>query len=392
MPAINFILILMIGLTEFQLNKMMLDMRVLERKNGFYHVLCSIFRIIWISLCGWIALPLPIYLIGLSILLYINVLPYKNRRLMLINFTTIIYLLYVSLLMLVIGCTGLLGYSYTTLMEETFIRIIVLCTTFLLHNLTCALLLRYRPGFLWSDDFDRLKVLIYTLFLCICILYHLIDAIVLTLYETIHMNYLLLTSGDILILFLMFMFLNNNHIFVKSEMMKKQYEESEILVAQQYFEKENLKQLSEHDSLTLAYNRREICSIMQTRMMEGHQLACIFIDIDGLKRINDTYGHSYGDMMLKRFADACHKIIRDNGYLARIGGDEFLLVFFNRNIKDIEADIKKLQLVLLQDEDQSKRVYFSYGISFNEKTVDDYITSADKKMYISKKEKRGDRS
>lgn len=388
MPVIYCILIFMNCLTEYQMNRMMLDIHVLEKKHLMYHVFCAVFRIFWIAVCGCLAYPLPIFVIGLFLLLFINILPYRTRLLLMTNFIMIIFLLFTSFLMLVIGCAGLVGYSFPILMENTAIRITVLCTAFLLHDLICFLLIRYRPGFLWNEEFDRLKVVIYTLFLSVCVLYHLIDSIVLSVYETIHINYLLLLSGDVLILILMFMFLNSNHIFLKSEMMKKQYEESEVLVAQQFFEKEALKELSGHDPLTSAYNRREICTIMQEQLKEGHKLACAFVDLDGLKRTNDTYGHTFGDRMLKKFADACNLMLKDKGCLARIGGDEFLLVFFDRNISDIEADIKHLQLQLIENKSVEEKIYFSYGISFDEATVDAYITSADRKMYQCKKRKR----
>lgn len=391
LTAIFILLLLMNFLTEYLLNKMMLTMNVLEKKNIFYHALCAVLRIAWVSLGTWYSLSLPIFFIGLSLLLYLNVLPYKNRRLLMNNFNMIIYLLYISLFMLVVGCMGLMGITFTQLIQDTWYRMILLNTTFLFYNLISFLLLRYRPGFLWKEDFDRLKVMIYTRFLFICLLYHMLDAVLLTMYHGEYINYLLLTSGDVLILILMFMFLSYNHIFVKSELMKKEYEESEILVAQQYFEKQSLKQLSEYDSLTSAFNRREICSIMEERMKHHQDFTCVFIDLDGLKRMNDTYGHSYGDEMLKRFADAAIQALDEKGSLARIGGDEFLLVFFNQNVSYVEKCIRQLQIDLLAPLEEKAKIYFSYGIASKEQSVEDYITSADEKMYVCKNRKRSDR-
>lgn len=390
LTAIFILLLLMNCLTEYLLNKMMLTMNVLEKKNIFYHTVCAILRIAWVTIGTWYSLSLPIFFIGLFILLYLNVIPYANRRLVMNNFTMIIYLLYISLFMLVVGCMGLIGITFTRLIQDSTYRMILLNTTFLFHNLISFLLLRFRPTFLWKEDFDRLKVMIYTRFLFICALYHMLDAILLTMYHAIYINYLLLTSGDILILILMFMFLSYNHIFVKSELMKKEYEESEILVAQQYFQKQSLKQLSEFDPLTSAYNRREICSIMQERMKHNQNFTCVFIDLDGLKRMNDTYGHSFGDLMLKRFADAAIQALDEKGSLARIGGDEFLLVFFNQDVVYVEQCVKQLQITLLSNVDEKEKISFSYGISYGEKSVDDYITSADEKMYACKNRKRSE--
>lgn len=390
MPAICAFFLIMSCFTEYQLNKMMISMHVLDHKNFGYHVFSSILRICWILLTGWLALSLPLFLVGLFLLLFLNVVPYRNRSLLMNNFTMVIYLLYSSLLMLVIGIVGLCGISFDQLMQDTMLRILVMTTAFLLHNSISFILLRYKPAFLWKEEFDRVKVLIYTRFLFICILYHMIDAVVLASYQSITVSYLLLISGDLLILLLMFLFLNYNQVFINSELLRKEYEEREVLIAQQYFEKETLKHLSEYDPLTSAYNRREICSLMQKGLQEGHHLICVFADLDGLKRMNDRYGHTFGDLMLKRFANGCTRMLGEEGSLARIGGDEFLLVFFDQEPDAIEARIKELQLELMQAKDEKDKVFFSYGISCDEQSVDDYITAADQKMYVNKKRKRGE--
>lgn len=381
-------LLLMNCLTEYLLNKMMTAMEVLQNKNSVYHAVCAFLRIIWIFLGSWFALPIPVLLIGLFILLFFNVLPYPDHRLLMNNFTMILYLIYASILMTVIGCAGLLGIDIAYMVQTTAMRVIVMNVTFMGFNILCLFLLHYRPEFLWKEDYDKSKVRIYTHFLFICAIYHVLDAVILTMYKTSPINYFLLVSGDILILILMFSYQRYNYVFAKSEDLRKEYEENEVLVAQQYFEKEALKKLSETDSLTNTYNRREISSMMLESIRNGHELGCVFIDIDGLKRTNDKYGHSFGDLMLKRFADACLALLHGNGYLARIGGDEFLLVFPDQDIHTIEGCIKELQLKLLEPEDEKEKISFSYGISFGETSVDKYIILADQRMYTDKSRKR----
>lgn len=384
---IFFILLLMNSLTEYMINKMMMTMNVLKKRNGIYHAVCSVLRITWIFLCAWFAVPIPVLLIGLLGLLFLNLIPYRKRTLLMNNFIMIIFLIYTSLLMMAIGCAGLFGINVARMTQNVMIRVVLLNVTLLLFNLVCFLLLRFLPEFLWKEDYDRLKVVIYTRFLFVCSVYHILDAVILTLYDTSRVNYMLLVLGDILILILIFNFLNYNYVFAKSEAVKKEYIENEILLAQQYFEKEALKQLSEFDSLTKAYNRREIASIMSEAMKNGKKIVCVFIDLDGLKQTNDKYGHTFGDLMLKNFADASTEIMRENGYLARVGGDEFLLIYIDQEISDVENSVRELQLKLLKPEDEKEKIYFSYGISYNEKTVDDYIKAADHRMYICKKRK-----
>lgn len=388
MLFVFFMLIILNCLAEYQFNKMMISMDVLERKHLLYHTGCAALRVLWMSVGAWFAVPMPVLLIGLFALLFLNVVPYRNRTLLMNNFTMIIYLIYISLLMMVIGCAGLIGINVEYMIQDIMIRAIVLNASFVMFNLICFLLLRYHPDFLWKEDYDRFKVVIYTRFLFICSVYHILDAVILTIYQTSRIDYFLLVSGDILIMVLMFNFLKYNYVFARSEEMKKEYEENQVQVAQNYFEKERLKKLSEYDPLTEAYNRREISSIMLENIQSGRKLVCVFVDLDGLKRTNDKYGHTFGDLMLKRFADASAGILQEDGYLARIGGDEFLLIFLDQDIIDIENKIKKLQMKLLEPENEKDRIYFSYGISYDEDSVDDYISLADQRMYDCKIGKR----
>lgn len=382
------VLIIMNCLTEYLFNQIMLSMGVLNKKNYIYHTVCAVSRILWITLCAWLVFPVPLLLIGLFLLLYLNIIPYHNRKLLMNNFTMIIYLIYISLLMTIIGSAGLMGLYLEFIIQSATIRALILNITFMIFNIICFLLLRYHPDFLWKADYDRFKVVIYTRFLLICIIYHIIDSVMLSLYQASRTDYLLLVSGDILILVLIFNFLKYNYVFEKSERLRKEYEENEILIAQQYFEKETLKKLSEYDSLTNTYNRREIRSIMLEHIQKGQKLVCVFIDLDGLKRTNDKYGHTFGDLMLKRFADACSSFLRENDYLARIGGDEFLLVFLDEEICSVENRINELQLKLLEPAEEKEKIYFSYGISYDEDSVDRYISSADQRMYECKNRKR----
>lgn len=377
-------------LAEYLLNKMMMALNVLERKYIVYHAICAVLRIIWIFLGAWFAVPMPALLVGLFILLFLNIIPYRNRRLLMNNLTMIIYLIYASLLMTVIGVAGLLGIDVDYMVQNTTTRGIVMNTTFVIFNIICILLLHFHPEFLWKEDYDKSKVVIYTRFLFICVVYHILDAVILTMYQTSWINYLLLVSGDILILILMFNFLNYNYVFSKSEDLRRTYEESQVLIAQQYFEKESLKKLSEFDALTNTYNRREISSIMLESIQNGHKLSCVFIDLDGLKRTNDKYGHTFGDLMLKRFADTCTDLVNDKCYLARIGGDEFLLIFLDEEMDGVELHIRNLQLKLMEPAEEKEKIFFSYGIAYGEKSVDDYISLADQRMYENKNRKRCD--
>lgn len=382
------ILLVMNALTEYLFNKMLFSLRVIERKYTLFHSVTALLRILWVAATSWFSFPLPIVLIGLFILLAFNTIPYRRISFLMNNFTMIIYLIFITILMMIIACLGLVGINIAKLMEDSLIRIITVNVAFGIFNGICFMFLHYYPEFLWQENNDRLKVVLYTWFLFICSVYQVLDSTVVSMYVVSQTTYLLLISGDVLILILMFNLLNYNFVFARSEKMKQEFEENEVLIAQQFFEKEALKRMSEYDSLTNAYNRREISAIMQEGILSENKMVCVFIDLDGLKKINDHYGHINGDMMLKKFANACVEMLNDTGKLARIGGDEFLLVYFDKSVEEVERYISTLQLKLSESEAEKDKIYFSYGISYNEKTVEDYIAKADECMYRDKVRKQ----
>ena len=81
------------------------------------------------------------------------------------------------------------------------------------------------------------------------------------------------------------------------------------------------------DELTGLYNRRGFLALAERQLKLGRradrEMLLFFIDVDGLKRINDSFGHSEGDLALIRTMEVLEKTFRDSDVLARIGGDEF---------------------------------------------------------------------
>ncbi len=87
-----------------------------------------------------------------------------------------------------------------------------------------------------------------------------------------------------------------------------------------------LKHLMQHDTLTDLYNRAYFESELNKRQLGKVLLGIIILDVDGLKLINDTLGHSHGDKLLKAIADLMRVNFREGDILARIGGDEFAVL------------------------------------------------------------------
>jgi diguanylate cyclase (GGDEF)-like protein len=121
----------------------------------------------------------------------------------------------------------------------------------------------------------------------------------------------------------------------------------------------------------------------------------LFFDLDKFKQINDTHGHTFGDLVLKEVAARISKCIRKTDMVARLGGDEFVLLFENTyKKKDIEATIKHLTSDLARDmelEDKTLNINCSIGFAIfpnDGSTSDELLAHADAGMYSSKQRHR----
>lgn len=148
------------------------------------------------------------------------------------------------------------------------------------------------------------------------------------------------------------------------------------------------------DEMTGMPNRQIGLRVIEQRLRDSlpsdeHCLA--FIDLDDLKRINDSFGHGAGDMFIQSVAGVILSSIRCSDVAARYGGDEFVVFFggcgrkmASRKLREMCAALNKVNL----SEEFPYRMSFSYGIASNmsDGTDDlwDLINLADRRMYINK--------
>ncbi|MFN3497674.1 MAG: diguanylate cyclase domain-containing protein [Pannonibacter indicus] len=109
---------------------------------------------------------------------------------------------------------------------------------------------------------------------------------------------------------------------------------------------------AQHDPLTGLPNRRHIEMVFPSmvHMMEPDEFrAVIMMDIDGFKPVNDVYGHSFGDLLLKEFAGRLIEAVGEGGLVARLGGDEFAIVTGVLANKDAAAGVARRVLNRVQE-------------------------------------------
>lgn len=155
-------------------------------------------------------------------------------------------------------------------------------------------------------------------------------------------------------------------------------------------------QLSRYDTLTGLMNRGYFNTIFEDRLnlARRHQskLSLIMFDLDGLKIINDNFGHAAGDRYLEHFASYIENQFRSTDTFARIGGDEFLGIFTTTDPITLKKKMTLLQTLYtelpIESEDLIFHGRFSYGIATypdDADTVDGLLTISDIKMYRDKK-------
>lgn len=156
-----------------------------------------------------------------------------------------------------------------------------------------------------------------------------------------------------------------------------------------------IKYYSEFDSLTKALNRRagitRLNKLFPTDERRHVLVSLCFIDINGLKEVNDTLGHKLGDELIISVSDVIKETIRERDFLIRLGGDEFLIVFNGIDVDMAETIWERMVQSYNQINQNEKRPYIisvSHGIvDFDNKQkthVDDLINAADEKMYLEK--------
>ncbi len=161
-----------------------------------------------------------------------------------------------------------------------------------------------------------------------------------------------------------------------------------------YKTNENIKKLAYTDYLTELPNRTALNEMLDNILLtlrKDEIIGIMDIDIDNFKIINDTLGHSYGDELLIDVTHRIKQVLDENDYLARFGGDEFVIL--TQNLKDMasyEEKIKKIRNVFSYPFVLSTKEYFitvSIGVAFapkDGKTSQALIKNVDSAMYMAK--------
>ena len=158
-----------------------------------------------------------------------------------------------------------------------------------------------------------------------------------------------------------------------------------------------IKKLTYHDELTGIYNRRyailKLEKIISDARTEGTVFDVAIADIDFFKKVNDTYGHTAGDIVLKSFSSLIERHMTGKGFVARWGGEEFMLVYDKCGLSEAERDLNELCKKIRQNDiiykDEIIRITASFGVAEGTgMDLEEVIKSADDRLYTAKENGR----
>lgn len=159
-------------------------------------------------------------------------------------------------------------------------------------------------------------------------------------------------------------------------------------------ENKRLAHQARHDDLTGLANRayfEEYLDRLYDQADQADKIALFFIDGDGFKGVNDTYGHQAGDLVLIEMARRLTQYLRQHDFMARLGGDEFAVIL--PNISSVEHVLLVVQNVLNATHEpiylpNGQSIYFSFSVgvamSIDAATPQQLIHHADQAMYTAK--------
>jgi diguanylate cyclase (GGDEF)-like protein len=158
---------------------------------------------------------------------------------------------------------------------------------------------------------------------------------------------------------------------------------------------DHLEKLADQDSLLPIYNRRafvrELTRVISMTERYGQPSSIVFLDVNGMKKINDKHGHGAGDAALLRVADRLRMNVRESDIVGRLGGDEFGVILFNADAETAHAKAASLTAGIAADPIVYDNETLELGVTFGTYTFSgkedpvEAIAAADEAMYARKR-------
>jgi diguanylate cyclase (GGDEF)-like protein len=180
--------------------------------------------------------------------------------------------------------------------------------------------------------------------------------------------------------------------------LRERVRELEAAIVERQRAEDALRNLTMTDHLTGLYNHRGFFTLAEhhakTARRTGQSSLLIYADMDGLKQINDRFGHTEGSLAIAKTAEILRQTFRDSDIIARLGGDEFVILTTDVSPNELDGIIGRLRENFRRHNEQSNHSYrlaLSIGVVRMEhntdSTIEELIAQADVAMYEDKRSK-----
>ncbi|EGT3903310.1 GGDEF domain-containing protein [Clostridioides difficile] len=229
---------------------------------------------------------------------------------------------------------------------------------------------------------NQIEFSLFLKFIWFTLGYILFDSIQITFAPPSSLTSYFILGSNILLILQLIIFINHIYSIEKNIYLEKEHHRLKMIKQEQLLKVNLLKKKANIDELTSAYNRKFAFEKIQHYINNNLLFSLIYIDLDKLKTINDTYGHLAGDNYIINFSSIVIENLGIDDIFARIGGDEFIVIMPKSNENTTKEFIGKISKIM------DNKISFSYGIvevsSENKMTVEEIINIADIRMYTNK--------
>lgn len=166
------------------------------------------------------------------------------------------------------------------------------------------------------------------------------------------------------------------------------------IILQNCIYQDKISTLAMRDNLTNMYNRNYMNKHMEVLIKDNKSLILAIMDIDHFKNVNDTYGHDFGDIVLKKVSNYIKNNLEEEDEIYRWGGEEFIISFSNQSIENVLNKLDVLREGIsnyeISDENIKLKITASFGVSILNKTetIEQCLKRADNGLYLSKQNGR----
>lgn len=265
----------------------------------------------------------------------------------------------------------------------------------LLFGLAAELLLSRRAGFLaeFRDIYGSEESRLFVRFTFLAVIFVLADAAACLFELPSAVVSLFLVGSNALLLMMVGFFMNQLNIIRQEDYLEYEHTRLTSTMHQQAERTEALRDTAYRDPLTGAYTRLYLFNYLELLLSHHTPFTLAYLDLDGLKAVNDAYGHLTGDHYLREFSGQFTKALRGEDVFARVGGDEFMVLLPGLSAEAAEALLSAARTRLEAPRGQGFSLSFSFGTAEapadTKKTRESLVREADRSMYADKSARRG---